>query len=122
MESGTDAPVDSNVPRFLYSDFMSAGGEGSVGTTMAPGKDKRNTFARPVLKLEKHPQPGTGGANLSRLGPTQAEFETNIQRIIGQFPAIGKGSGLTDKVVLVGDQNVGKTCLVLRYCEDSFWE
>jgi hypothetical protein len=29
---------------------------------------------------------------------------------------------LTDKVVLVGDQNVGKTCLVLRYCEDSFWE
>jgi small GTP-binding protein len=33
-----------------------------------------------------------------------------------------RGSGLTDKVVLVGDQNVGKTCLVLRYCEDSFWE
>lgn len=25
-------------------------------------------------------------------------------------------------MVLVGDQNVGKTCLVLRYCEDSFWE
>lgn len=89
---------------------------------MAPAKDKRSTFARPVLKLEKHPHPGTGGVNLSRLGPTQGEFESNIQSIIGQFPAIGKGSGLTDKVVLVGDQNVGKTCLVLRYCEDSFWE
>lgn len=91
---------------------------------MAARKDKRATFSRPVLKLTKYPEPGMGGENFSTFGRNggQAGFDAGLQEIMKMYPAIGKGSGLTDKVVLVGDQNVGKTCLVLRYCEETFVE
>jgi hypothetical protein len=56
-------------------------------------------------------------------GEGDAGHETTGLQTYGEYACgFRRGSGLTDKVVLVGDQNVGKTCLVLRYCEDSFWE
>mmetsp|Transcript_50015 Transcript_50015/g.93146 ORF Transcript_50015/g.93146 Transcript_50015/m.93146 type:complete len:269 (-) Transcript_50015:672-1478(-) len=90
---------------------------------MAARKEKRSTFARPVMKLDRYPEAGSGGVDLSLFGKEgRTSYEAAMADILKAYPAIGKGSGLTDKVVLVGDQNVGKTCLVLRYCEDTFWD
>lgn len=77
------------------------------------------SFKRPVEVLRGYAAKGGGGVDLSG-GGGAAALERAARDALRRHPKLATGAPLTEKVVVVGDQNVGKTCLALRCCENLF--
>eukprot|EP00898_Chlorokybus_atmophyticus_P002242 jgi/Chlat1/3018/Chrsp201S03270 len=76
--------------------------------------------AQEMVRLRGRP-PGSGGLDLSKHAALNRTFPAFMADIVGSNPAVAlEASGLTEKVVVVGDQSVGKTCLVLKYFQGVF--
>ncbi|KAJ7521321.1 hypothetical protein O6H91_19G048000 [Diphasiastrum complanatum] len=74
-----------------------------------------------VLSIEKYADPGKGGIDLSRHKSGQAGFDKSIEKFQAAYPSYDRGNlDLSEKVVLVGDASVGKTCLILRFTDDVY--
>mmetsp|Transcript_28318 Transcript_28318/g.39123 ORF Transcript_28318/g.39123 Transcript_28318/m.39123 type:complete len:244 (+) Transcript_28318:199-930(+) len=86
---------------------------------------KHVTGSKAVQKLDRYREPGvlgSGGVDLTLKRAGREAYEQNVKSILEKYRAIGKESGLSSKLVLVGDSAVGKTCLMTRYCDNVYDE
>lgn len=80
----------------------------------------RNTHPAPI-PLHVYVEPGRGRIDLTKHKGGQEGFKKVVEDFTAAHPFYDRRNlELSEKVVLVGDPCVGKTCLVLRLIDDSY--